>query len=92
MAPEATITPREIAEITGDLEIPCDYDPMLRCGPGSARWLMRVRCGCGLVEDRLACGPCKNILTSIEDGLECRACGEVFIPARRAFSYMEWLR
>lgn len=87
MAPEQI----NVTELVGDLDIPCDYHPTLKCGPAAARWLMVVRCGCGNIAHRLACGGCKSIWISTEDAAECPACGEIFAPARKAFARIEWL-
>ena len=89
MSPENVI--EDIAEMVGDLEIPCEYDYCFGCGPSSARWLMVAQCGCGHIANRLACGGCKNIWVSTEDAAECPKCAEVFTPARRAFARIEWL-
>lgn len=76
-----------------DFEVPCDYDRLGKCGGSAAHWVMIARCPCGAGAVRLACGACKNMLVSTENALSCPSeCGEVFAPARRAFSRVEWLR
>ena len=89
MSPESVI--EDLSQIVGDLEIPCDYDRVYQCGPAVARWLMVAKCGCGNTAHRLACGGCKNLWVSSEGAAECGECGEIFTPARRAFSRIEWL-
>lgn len=90
MHPEATIVPSLIEEVVGEIEIPCDYDRLLHCGPSAATWEMRAACGCGQKAVRLACEGCKDILLQTEEALSCPAsCGELFAPARRAFWLIE---
>lgn len=92
MSTEATILPTEVADIVGEIPLPCFYASWSHCGPSQARWVMHVRCdACGMAVTRLACGPCKNILVATEDGVTCPACEEVHVPARRAFARIEWL-
>ena len=83
--------PIDLTEIIGELEIPCDYDRLFRCGPAAAEWLMVARCGCGVVGHRLTCASCKDGIMQTEGGLACPSCDMVFIPARKAFAYMEKL-
>lgn len=76
-----------------EFDPPCEYDRLGQCGGSAAHWVMYASCGCGFGAVRLACGPCKNMLVSTEHGLSCPAdCGEIFAPARRAFSKVEWLK
>lgn len=92
MAPESTISQHELAQMVGEIPLPCYYADWSHCGPAQARWVMHVRCNhCGVQVARLACGPCKNILVSTEDALTCPTCDEVHAPARRAFARIEWL-
>lgn len=91
MAPEPMVGFTELEEIVGDLELPCEYSWLFHCDD-AAHWVMHARCGCGVAVQRLACGGCKNILLSTEEGVRCPAeCGEVFVPARRAYHRVEWL-
>ena len=74
-----------------DVAVPCDYDQYFRCGPAQAEWLMVARCGCGQTAHRLACDGCKTAWLATEDAAECSKCGEVFAPARKAFTWIERL-
>lgn len=79
----------ELEEIVGDIEIPCDYDRIFRCGPAAAGWEMRAVCGCGNKAVRLACESCKDAILQTEDGMSCSVCDAVTIPARHLFWHIE---
>lgn len=89
MAPEASV---EFTELEAyEFEVACEYGELFGCD-AAAHWAMHARCGCGVSVIRLACGGCKNILLSTEGGVRCPAeCGEVFVPARRAYHRVEWI-
>lgn len=82
-----------VAEIVGEVPLPCYYADWSKCGPNQARWVMHVRCPeCGCSVRRLACGPCKVILETSEAGVTCPACDEFTAPARYIFTLIEWLQ
>ncbi|MGZ6788364.1 MAG: hypothetical protein ACXVGN_00235 [Mycobacteriaceae bacterium] len=82
----------EFTQLVEDIQIPCDWDRLFKCGPRGATWLVGLRCGCGQADQRLVCDGCKSVALQMEEGLYCPVdCGEVFIPARRAIHYMEAL-
>lgn len=88
----ATCDPNTIilTHLVGDLEIPCDWDRIFKCGPRAAQWVAAVRCGCGYSSHRLICEGCKTVALATEEGLMCpNICGEVAVPARRAIAYIE---
>lgn len=92
MAPEPIVAFTELEDIVGEFELPCEYAELFGCD-AAANWIMHAKCGCGVSVQRLACGGCKNILLSTENGVRCPAeCGEVFVPARHAYHRVEWLR
>lgn len=89
---ETTTIDVTLTELVGDLEVPCDWDRIFRCGPKAAQWVVGLRCGCGVLDQRLVCEGCKSVVLAMEEGLSCPSdCGEVFIPARKAIHYMEHL-
>lgn len=71
------------------LEVPCSYAEEETCSKGAARWVLHlVPCCSGMVQT-LACGRCKDIRLSTEDGIECDRCGLVTVPARYAYYRVE---
>lgn len=78
-----------IEEIVGDLEVPCDYDRMFRCGPSAAEWEMRAACGCGDKAVRLVCTDCKEAVLKDGVAVACPSdCGTIHAPARRVFWFI----
>lgn len=93
MSTEASILPADVAEMVGDLAIPCDWaDNSIHEGDGPARWQVTlVTCVCGRTGIRLICASCKNKALWTLDAAECGACGEVYQPFRRVIRTLEWL-
>lgn len=85
MSPEQTISQEELADLVGEIELPCEYDRIFRCGPSAATWEMRAACGCGALAVRLVCECCKDFTMQTEDGFSCGDCGVVTVPARHLF-------
>lgn len=78
-----------VAEIVGDLEIPCDYSDSRICPQGPAAWVLhRVPCVCGKGGAVLSCTACKDYRL-LSDGAVFCDCGEVFAPAKHAYSFIE---
>lgn len=79
-----------VAEIVGDLEIPCDYAPFERwCPDEPAAWILhRVRCECGNGGQVLACSPCKDRRLLGDGMVTCGECGAV-TPVRESYSFFE---
>lgn len=93
MSTEPIITQKELADLVGEVPLPCYYADWSMCGPAQARWVMHVRCpACGCSVRRLACGPCKVTLETSEAGVTCPACDDFIAPARHAFVLIEWLK
>ena len=82
----------EFGQIVPDMPLMCDYSEEPTCPKGAAKWAMFcARCTCGASGITLACGVCKDVRMSTEDGVECGVCGAVTIPARLAYSRIEAL-
>ena len=84
-------SPIILEKIVGDWSVVCDYSENNWCPDEEAKWVMNVNCpGCGWSGIRLGCTPCKEMLLTTEDAVEC-TCGEVTAPARHCFSHVEAL-
>lgn len=78
-----------VEEIVGDHQIACDFSDHSTCPKEAAAWVLhRVRCQCGKSGAVLACTPCKDVRL-LSDGAVVCDCGEVFAPAKHAYSFIE---
>lgn len=95
MAPEEiVVSPIQVAEIVGDVAIPCDWtgNPIHE-GDGPARYQCTlVTCVCGRSGVRLICASCKEKALWTFDAAECGVCGEVYSPFRKVIRTLDWLR
>ena len=77
-----------------EFSIPCEYDRLLFCGGGDAKWVAYCRCeACGYRGQRIICTYCKDRLLRMTSGVRCPndGCEERYVPARRAFERFEHL-
>lgn len=92
MAPERI----DLTEVVEDVQFPCDFnnpehDPQGLCSGSHAEWVLYFSC-CRGVRPRLACSGCKDHRTGpTESAVVCGSCGEVYAPARKAYSRVEAL-
>lgn len=89
---QGSTTVVSLVDLIGELEIPCDYSEEEWCPDQAAEWSVLCLCPkCGTHGIRLLCDPCKELLTTTEDGLECPECGHCVFPVRDIFKWVERL-
>lgn len=88
-----TVTDLEIVDLTeivGEVQTPCDNSELSWCPSEAARWAALIKCPtCINSRWELWCTPCRDLVTTTEDGFECGVCGELVFPARRFVAKFE---
>ena len=91
---QTVLSPVEIVELVGDLELPCDfYIPTKSlCRNEPAEWVLyRKPCCAAKVTPAIACTACKEARVMDLLALECHHCGHIFEHAPDAYSMIEKL-
>lgn len=82
----------DLTELVGEVQTPCDNSELDFCPKDVARWAALIKCpSCMQSRWELWCTPCRDLVTTTEDGFECGQCGELVFPARRFVSKFEAL-
>ena len=81
----------DLTELVGEVETPCDNSDMSWCSKEVARWAALLKCPeCPRISHwELWCTPCRDLVTTTEDGFECGECAQMVLPARRFVSKFE---
>ena len=91
---QTTLSPVELVQIVGDLDIPCDFfvDGKVLCQGEAAHWVMyRNPCCVQTMTPALACDCCKEARVMDMIALECGYCGHIWENAPDAYSMIEKL-
>ena len=91
---QTVLSPVEIIELVGDLDIPCDFfvDGKVLCQGEAAKWVMyRNPCCVNTMTPALACDCCKEARVNDMIALECGWCEKIWENAPDAYSLIELL-
>jgi len=96
----------ELDKLDADWAIPCDYSCQRRSidkttsvhdvsggGDQPAEWVIYTRCpNCGHRGQPLGCTPCKDLIMSTGDTVQCGRCGDLITPYRHIIERVEPLQ